>query len=127
MPKELENIISKAEKDHSLDMKKEIQILKNIPESEELFKQTFEKLKKVAGKNLHKIDFKDYLQLSTVILDEKDCIALLKSMTKPQEELVGAAYNLWRSLSGVKWFFEVKKLEEKKEEEIDLKKVVELD
>lgn len=56
----------------------------------------------------------------------------MKSLTKPPEQLVGAAYNLWRSLSGVKWLFDLRRLipaqvEEKKEhEEIELKKVVEL-
>ena len=54
-------------------------------------------------------------------------------MTKSQEHLVGAAFNLWRSISGVKWLFEAKRLLKVQglvvasSEEIELKKVIELD
>ncbi len=53
MVNELKNIVNRADKEHSLDMKKEQRILDNIPFSEEWFLQTYEKLKKIAGKALH--------------------------------------------------------------------------
>jgi hypothetical protein len=43
-----------------------------------------------------------------VINEDKDVEALLKH-PKP-ENLVGAAHNLYESLSGVKWLFEVKRV-----------------
>lgn len=131
MISELSTILDKAEHQHNLDLKKEKSIVENIPSSEEWFLSTYEKLKKIVGKALHQVDFKDYIRLSTVLLEEKDCNALLKSQQKPSDQLVGAAYNLWRSLSGVRWLFELKKLihinNSAEKDEIDLNKVIDLD
>lgn len=57
---------------------------------------------------------------------------MLKGLTKTPDTLVGAAYNLWKSISGVKWLFEAKRLLKYQQpgaqvEDIELKKVVELD
>jgi hypothetical protein len=61
---------------------------------------------------------------------------LLKGLNKPPESLVGAAQNLWKSISGVKWLFEAKRLLRYQQiggglttgtDEIELNKVVELD
>lgn len=61
---------------------------------------------------------------------------MLKGLIKPPESLVGAAQNLWKSISGVKWLFEAKRLLRYQQtggglaagtEEIELNKVVELD
>jgi hypothetical protein len=61
---------------------------------------------------------------------------LLKGLNKPPESLVGAAQNLWKAISGVKWLFEAKRLLRYQQtgggiatvtEEIELNKVVELD
>ena len=56
---------------------------------------------------------------------------MLKGLTKTPDHLVGAAQNLWKSISGVKWLFEAKRLlrieEQVTVEEIELQKVVELD
>lgn len=90
-------------------MKTEQNILNNTPASEEWFVTTYEKLKKIAGRMLNTVDFKDYIQLSTVIQDDKDVESLLKSKMPP-ENLVGAASNLWKSLAGVKWLIELRKL-----------------
>jgi hypothetical protein len=60
------------------------------------------------GKALNQVDFKDYQQLASALVEEKDCDQLLK-YAKP-DNLVGAAKNLWKSLSGVKWLFEVRKV-----------------
>lgn len=82
----------------------------------------------MAGKALHKVDFKDFIQLATVLTDEKECINLLKTLTKSSESLIGAAYNLWRSISGVKWLFEAKRLLRKDgDTNIELRKLIELD
>lgn len=75
----------------------------NIATSEEWFMSTFEELKKLSGRALHQVDFKNFEELFTVIKEEKDCDVLLKH-PKPQN-LIGAAKNLWRSLAGVKWLF----------------------
>ena len=48
---------------------------------------------------------------------------LLKNAKK--DLLVGAAYNLWKSLSGVKWLFEVRRLMTLKE--LQLSKIAVLD
>ena len=61
MVNDLKRIVNKADKEHSLDMKKEQKIIDNIPYSEEWFLSTYEKLKKAAGKTLHHVDFKDYI------------------------------------------------------------------
>ena len=45
-------------------MNKEEKFLENIKVSEEWFHKTFEKLKIVAGKALHQVDFKDFEQLA---------------------------------------------------------------
>ena len=61
---------------------------------------------------------------------------MLKGLNKPPESLVGAAQNLWKSISGVKWLFEAKRLLRYQQiggglvtgtDEIELNKVVELD
>ena len=112
-------------------------IIDSIPYSEEWFVQTYEKLMKAAGKGLHSVDFKDFIQLSTVLTDEKECFQLLRTLTKPPDTLVSAASNLWKSISGVKWLFEAKRLlkfnngpahqQQFVNEDIELQKVVELD
>lgn len=107
---QLKDIVARASKEYSIDMKREQKIIESIPFSEEWFLQSYDRLKTVAGKALHQVDFKDFIQLSTVLTDEKECINLLKSLTKNSESLIGAAYNLWRSISGVKWLFEAKRL-----------------
>lgn len=62
-----------------LDMKEEQQILNNLPASEEWFLQTYDKLKKIGGKRLNTVDFKDYIQLSMIVQDEKEVETLLKT------------------------------------------------
>lgn len=91
-------------------MEREQRIIDNIPYSEEWFMQTYDRLKKSTGKALHQVDFKDFVQLSAVLTDEKECIYLLKAMIQSQDHLIAAAFNLWRSISGVKWLFEAKRL-----------------
>jgi hypothetical protein len=120
-------------------MKEEQRTIDNIPYSEEWFLSTYEKLKGIAGKALHSVDFKSFVQLSTVLKEEKDCVILLKGLIKSHKTLEGAALNLWRSISGVKWIFEAKRLLHMNEsqpkpgqistssDEIELKKVIELD
>jgi hypothetical protein len=110
MTPQLKAIVTKADKEYSISMKREQKIIDNIPNSEEWFMQTYEKLKVIAGKALHRVDFKSFVQLSTVLKDEKECVNLLKTLTKSPDTLVGAAFNLWKSISGVKWLFEAKRL-----------------
>ena len=74
MVTDLKAIVNRADQEHSIDMKKEQRIIENIPASETWFLQTYDKLKKVTGKALHQVDFKDFVQLSTVLTDEKECI-----------------------------------------------------
>jgi hypothetical protein len=92
-------------------MEKEKKILECLPKSEDWFMQTFAKLKQMCGPQLHQIDFKDYAQLHSVIKSQKDCELLLKlpPNIKP-ETLVAAARNLYQSLQGAKWVFEVRSL-----------------
>jgi hypothetical protein len=91
-------------------MKDEQRVIDNIPYSEEWFLKTYKNLKDAVGKDLHKVDFKDFVQLSTVLKEEKDCVYLLKSLARPHICLEGAALNLWRAIAGVKWIFEAKRL-----------------
>lgn len=42
-------------------MRAEQNILNNVPASEEWFVSTYEKLKKIAGKMINTVDFKDYI------------------------------------------------------------------
>jgi hypothetical protein len=93
------------------EKKKEKKILECLPKSEDWFMQTFAKLKQMCGPQLHQIDFKDYAQLHSVIKSQKDCELLLKlpPNIKP-ETLVAAARNLYQSLQGAKWVFEVRSL-----------------
>jgi hypothetical protein len=67
----------------------------------------------MCGPQLHNIDFKDYFQLHSVFKNIKDCEMLLKlpSNVKP-ENLVAAAKNLYTSIQGAKWLFDVKALME---------------
>ena len=67
MQADMRRIVTKANKDHNLELQKEQQILAYIPISEEWFLATYEKLKKVGGKALHQVDFKDKVQLSSVL------------------------------------------------------------
>jgi len=67
MTSQLSAILDRAEHQHNLDLKKERTIVENIPSSEEWFLATYEKLKKIVGKSLHQVDFKDYIRLSTVL------------------------------------------------------------
>lgn len=135
MVNQLKAIVSRAEQDFGIDMKEEQRIIDNIPYSEEWFMLTYDKLKQVVGKALHQVDFKDFIQLSRVLTEEKDCVLLLKSLQKSHKSLEGAAINLWRSIAGVKWIFEAKRLlnmhagakAPSQAEEIELKKVTELD
>ncbi len=78
MAADLQAIVQKADEQYHLDMNREQRIIESIPASEEWFLQTFEQLKKIAGKALNQVDFKDFIQLSKVIKDERDCINLLK-------------------------------------------------
>jgi hypothetical protein len=92
-------------------MEKEKRIVDQLPNSEKWFIETFAKLKQICGAKLHQIDFKDYMQLHSVIGSPKDCDSLLKlpQNIRP-ENLVAAANNLYRALQGAKWVFEVKNL-----------------
>jgi hypothetical protein len=110
---DLRKIVQKATKEHGLSMEKERRIVDNLGRSEEWFVETFALLKKLCGHALHTIDFKDYQQLHSVIKSARDCELLLKAKDwKPQilENLVGAAKNLYTSLQGAKWLFELKYL-----------------
>lgn len=113
---DLRKIVSKATKEHGLSMDKERKIVENLGRSEEWFVETFAQLKKICGQALHQIDFKDYQQLHYILKSARDCDYLLKSKDwKPaiMENLVGAARNLYLSLQGAKWLFEVKILLDK--------------
>ena len=96
-------------------------MLDSLPYSEEWFTSVFERLKKYCGKQLNQVDFKDYQQLAQVLLLEKDQEQISNGNPIHQlshskrEMLVGAAKNLWKSLAGVKWIFEVRKLMSSKE------------
>lgn len=92
-------------------MEKEKKIVDSLAKSEEWFVTTFAKLKLMCGQQLHSIDFKDYVQLHSVIKTIKDCEILLKLPSGvKQENLVAAARNLYSSLQGAKWLFEVNAL-----------------
>lgn len=113
---DLRKIVSKATKEHGLSMEKEKKIVENLGRSEEWFVETFAQMKKICGQTLHQIDFKDYQQLHYILKSARDCDYLLKSKDcKPaiMENLVGAAKNLYLSLQGAKWLFEVKTLLDK--------------
>ena len=113
---DLRKIVSKATKEHGLSMDKERKIVENLGRSEEWFVETFAQLKKICGQALHQIDFKDYQQLHKILKSARDCDYLLKSKDwKPtiMENLVGAVRNLYLSLQGAKWLFEVKTLPDK--------------
>ena len=71
---ELRSIVTRGDREYEFDMRNEQKIIDNIPYSEEWFLHTYEKLKRVAGKGLHYVDFKDFVQLSTVLTDEKECV-----------------------------------------------------
>ena len=53
MVQDLKKIVAKANKDQNLEMVEESEIINNIPQSEEWFLQTYERLKKIAGKSLN--------------------------------------------------------------------------
>lgn len=61
MYSELKKIITKANNDQFIEMRAEQNILNNVPASEEWFVSTYEKLKKIAGKMINTVDFKDYI------------------------------------------------------------------
>lgn len=65
----------------------------------------------MVGPSLHQIDFKDFQQLHAVLPSGKECDALLKKQTikgsVSVDTLVGPARNLYESLNGAKWLFEV--------------------
>lgn len=61
MYSELKKIITKANNDQFIEMRAEYSILNNVPASEEWFVSTYEKLKKIAGKMINTVDFKDYI------------------------------------------------------------------
>lgn len=80
-------------------MEKEKKIVDSLAKSEEWFVTTFSKLKQMCGPQLHTIDFKDYVQLQSVIKTMKDCEMLLKLPPGVKSEnLVAAARNLYSSL-----------------------------
>lgn len=92
-------------------MEKERKIFGNLSKSEIWFKATFEGLRKLCDKKLHQIDFKDYRQLYSVIKSARDCDFLLsQNVTFETQNLVGAAKNLYGSLQGAKFLFDVKNL-----------------
>ena len=110
---DLKNIVEKATKEHGLKMDSERKIVDNLGRSEQWFVATFARLKQVCGPSLHQIDFKDYKQLHSVIKSQADCEQLLKhnaQNVKSMESLVGAAKNLFTSLQGAKWLFDVKSI-----------------
>lgn len=77
-------------------MEKEKRIVESIPKSEDWFIPTFEKLKQLCGPQLHQIDFKDHLQLYSVIKTQKNCELLLRMPPNVKPEgLVAAARNLY--------------------------------
>ena len=110
-------------------MDAERRIVDNLGRSETWFVQTFAHLKKVCGASLHQIDFKDYQQLHSVIKTQTDCDALLKHNiynVKSLDHLVGAARNLFTSLQGAKWLFDVKNLMNKQTGVKDLSELLKL-
>ena len=108
MAVELRKLVQKSSKDHNLDLVQEQKIVDNLAKSEEWFVSTFDKLQKLVGRALHTVDFKDCIQLSPLVLNERDIDGLLK-FNKP-ENLVGAALNLWKSLNGCKWLKSYEKI-----------------
>jgi hypothetical protein len=126
---DLRKIVQKAAKEHGLSMEKERRIVDNLGRSEEWFVETFALLKRLCGYALHTIDFKDYQQLHSVIKSARDCEQLLRAKDwKPQvlENLVGAAKNLYISLQGAKWLFEVKYLLDRSNGVKDLNQLIAL-
>lgn len=132
--KELRAIVIKGEQEFLIDMSKEQKIVDNYDYSKGWFMETFDRLKKCT-ESLHKIDFTNFIQLSTVLKEENECLALLKNLTKSPDQLVGAAQNLWRSIFGVKWLFDATRLLKydlktqsmAPSQEIELKIIVDLD
>ena len=126
---DLKNIVEKATKEHGLKMDNERKIVDNLGRSESWFVSTFAKLKIVCGPSLHQIDFKDYQQLHSVIKNQTDCEQLLKNNSqnpKSMESLVGAAKNLYTSLQGAKWLFDVKSLMDKQTGTKELSQLLQL-
>ena len=92
-------------------MEKEKKIVDSLSKSEAWFENAFTELTSKSSKQLHEIDFKNFAQLQTVLRSQKDCEQLLRlpPNIKP-ENLVAAARNLYQSLQGAKWIFEVRSL-----------------
>jgi hypothetical protein len=77
--KELRAIVIRGEQ-MMVEMGKEQKIVDSYDYSKGWFMETFDRLKKSTDKSLHKIDFTNFIQLSTVLKDEQECVTLLKNL-----------------------------------------------
>ena len=79
--RELRAIVSRGEHEDLIDMTKEQRIVDNYDYSKGWFVETYDRLKKCT-ESLHKIDFTNFIQLSTLLKEEKECVELLKTLKK---------------------------------------------